>query len=367
MKKKYVIALVLSVLLCLASFGADVNVPTFEVITRGFMDSGSFVLSTRGSVDFLFAGGYKFNGRVLLGFESNDLEDLTQSKSMEFKGAEITMRELLGLPLHLTYFTGINDTFISGDIFPSMFGSKPISTKFRGYLYFPDPLQIRYDGIHTVSGTGVKLSTTFGTERNQTELYLYQDSYLGTGNYSLDIRTLLNFQKFKLEYFLGVSYPASPPFGFYRTGLLLFYDTGAGGEFLTQLGIPRYNPATDSIAIDLFYFLFEPRVRFGIFSIILTLFWHPQYYLQEVTNELGSADINVNFQFGEPELSPTSGGIESALNFSTTGGQQFKAVISPYLSAITSGVIWNVKINAKIFPLSVADLFDVFIGVRAEF
>lgn len=366
MRKVGAIALIITLLLTVGVAAADLAVPRLELITRGYASGGDFLLGTRGSVDFLVAGGYKFGGRILLGFESNNLEDTELEKNLAFRGAYVIMRNLFGIPLDLTYFTGENDTFGTGAIFPSYFGAKPIASRFSGYLYFPEESQVRYEGIHTVSGTGLKLASGFSSTVNLTSLYLYQDSYLGTGTYSLDISTAFNTELFKMEGFVGVSYPASV-YGFYRAGVLLYYDTGQGGEFLTQIGIPRWDPQEDPFAIDLFYFLFEPRVRFDFFTILLTLFWHPEYYLQTETNELGSADINANFQFGDPDTSLFSGGIEGKLSLSTTAAEQFRAVLAPYFNTITSGVIWDFKVNAQVFPWNVSEMFEMFVGVRAEF
>ena len=235
---------------------------------------------------------------------------------------------------------------------------------FGGYMYFPEG--IRYEGIHQVAGTGAKLETTFGTESNRTALYVYQDSFLGNGKFSADLWTIHNFRRFKLESFLGASFPVSQ-YGYYRAGLLLYYQAGETGEFLTQIGIPRWDPLNDPFQIDLFYFLFEPRVRLGMLSIIMTLFWHPEYYHQTQTAELGSVDVNVNFQIGNPDESLYSGGVEANISLLTYADEQFSAALSPYFSAVTSGVIWDFKVNVKLFPFDLADLAEGYIGVRAEF
>ncbi len=368
MKKAGIIVLILASYVSMYGTAADLAVPNLELITRGYVSGGDFLLGTRGSVDFLVAGGYKFGGRVLLGFESNNLEDTEDKKNLEFKGAYVIMRDLFGIPMDLTYFTGENDVFGTGSIFPSYFGARPIASRFSGYLYFPEENQVRYEGIHAVSGTGLKISSGFGSTVNLSALYIYQDSYLGTGTYSLDLFTAFNTELFKTEAFVGATHPyPDAKFGYYRAGLLLFYDTGQGGEFLTQIGVPRWDPNLDKFTIDLFYFLFEPRVRFDFFSIILSLFWHPEYYLQQETNELGSADINANFQFGDPNTSIINGGVESKLSLSTTAADQLRAVIAPYFSTMTSGVIWDFKVNTQLFPWNVKEMFEVFIGVRAEF
>ena len=348
------------------AFSADINVPVLELTTRGFFDSGgTFTLGTRGQVELLIAGGFKFGGQILMDFENDDLENADNVENLAFKGANITMRNPLNLPIEFAYFTGESDTFGAGDIFPDYFGSKKIASDFRGYLYFPEPDRVRYDGMHVVDGTGIKLSSAFLTDWNTTSIYFYQDTYLGSGTYSADLWTSVNTERFKLEAFAGASFPASS-FGFWRAGLLLFYDTGLGGEFLTQIAVPRLDPANDEVQLDLFYLLFEPRIRFGIFSIILTLFWHPEYYLQTATGELGSADINAKFHFGEPQ-GAASGGVEAKLGFSSSSDDQFKAIIAPYFSVATSGVSWDFKVNTKLFPFDLSDIVEIFVSVRAEY
>lgn len=346
------------------AFSANILVPSMELVTRGYMNGGSFVLSTKGDLDLLIEGGYKFGGQVILDFESENLHDITDTSSIGFKSASVLIRDLFSAPLDLTYFAGEYDNLCTGLMFPVYFGTGRIASRFGGYMYFPEG--IRYEGIHQVAGTGIKLETTFGSETNRTALYLYQDSFLGAGKYSADLWTIQNFRSFKLESFIGGSFPASS-YGYYRAGLLLYYQAGETGEFLTQIGIPRWDPMTDPMQIDLFYFLFEPRVKLGLLSIIMTLFWHPEYYHQTQTNELGSVDVNVNFQLGDPEANLFSGGVETNISFLTYADEMFNARISPYFSAITSGVIWDFKVNVKLFPFNLSDLAEGYIGVRAEF
>jgi len=365
-KTSFLKVLVLVPLLLFAAtavFGADLLVPKMELITRGYIENSSFTLATRGNFDLAVAGGYKFGGRLVFTTESDHLEDITDEGTIQFKAASVTLRDIFTLPLDISYFVGSIETLWSGDIFPERYGTKQIATKYRGYTYFPESIQ--YDGISDIYGTGMKFDASF-SDRFGAAAYLYQDSYLGDGKYSADIRTLLNLELLKLEAFIGSSFPMSS-FGYYRFGLFLFVETGSGGEFLTQIGIPKYDPYTDPFNINLFYFLFEPRVRINIFSIILTLFWHPGYYQFEETNEIGSVDMNINFFVGDPEKYPVSGGLESSLKFSTTSTEQFQAIISPYFSAVTSGVLWDIKINTKVFPFNIEDLFEIFIGIKAEF
>ncbi|MEW5815444.1 MAG: hypothetical protein AB1798_08645 [Spirochaetota bacterium] len=348
-----------------AVYSADIAVPLLELITRGYFENSTLVLGTRGTFDLLIGGGYKFGGRLVLNLESDHLEDISLNKNLEFKSISIITQEVFRLPLNITYFTGELEDFCNGDVFTTLYGAESVGTRYRGYMYFPEGA--RYNGIYNLAGTGISISTSSSlSEVFNASLYAYQDSYLGKGYYSTDIRAILNLEKFKLESFAGYSFPIST-YGYFRAGLLLFYDTGGGGEFLTQIGVPKWDPAADPFNIDLFYFLFEPRVSFYPLSIILTLFWHPKYYKQQLTDDLGSVDINVNFQIGNPQKSPASGGLESSLKFSAHQTEQFRALVSPYFSAITSGLLWNLKLNVKVFPFVLADMFEAFIGVRAEF
>lgn len=371
-------------LLALPAWSADLSVPNMELITRGYLDSGQFYLTTRGDIDLEMAGGYKFGGGLSLNLNTDNLgyrdpDPLTSTASnadivdylnsqatLTFSRAEVVMRSVFGSPLNITYFIGRGDVIASGDIFPELFGSIPIATNYSGYLYFPDGVQ--YDGIQQVNGTGLSVAADSVVDWGAWYLYLYQDGYLGNGYYSADVRNIMNFDQVKLEAFVGATYPGAK-FGLYRGGVMLFFKPGDTGEFITQIGVPRWDPWSEALDISNFYFLFEPRVYFDPLGVTMTFFWHPQYYHQVATDELGSADMNLNFLIGRPEVSPLSGGVETTVNFRTGTGasDQLKAVISPYLSMLASGVIWNFKVNATLWPFDLANIAEAFVGIRAEF
>ena len=348
------------------------------------MEDGIVFLNTRGSIDFHVEGGYKFGGSITLGLNSDNLNEtpgvlddnsstsdivsyLNSVPLIQFQSAEVSIRNIFNSSLNFSYFTGLNDIFANGDDFRTYFGTGPIGSRLRGYMYFPDGLI--YDGIYQVNGTGLKLSSNFGKDSALTEIYTYQDAYLGQGYFSSHVRSLLSFSDLKLETYAGVSYPVYPR-GMYSAGMLLFYAPSERASFLTQVGIPRYIPQVDSLSIEHFFFLFEPRVYFSNASLIFTLFWHPEYYKEYVITsdgELGSVDMNMNIQIGKPEESITSGGLEANASYETSGDRELNARISPYLSLITDGVIWDMKLNTHILPYELESLFEVFIGVRAEF
>lgn len=358
---------------------ANVSIPLFRLLTRGTVSEGVFSLNTVANVDIALEGGYKFGGRLEFELLNDDLEasdELGDSydpealravlgRTLTFKSANVIVREAFGTPIELSYFTGETDLIAAGHSFPELFGSVPFTTDFRGYVYFPEG--IAYEGIHAVSGTGFGVSTNQWLQNLRVLGYLYQDAWLGSGNYSSDLRLLYNTERLKLEYFVGASFPRGP-YGVYRSGLMLFYTTGEGGEFFTQIGVPRFAPGEDTeLTIDHFYFLFEPRVSLGLLSIVLTLFWHPEYYLLTPTGEDGAIDINVKFLLGNRLDAEVRGGVENRVALRPSSSTQLTAVVSPFLEVNTSGVLWDFKVNARLFPFSLADMFEGFIGIRTEF
>jgi len=204
--------------------------------------------------------------------------------SRDFFSASIDIRNLFSAPLSLSYFVGKNDTFGSGDGF-AQFGAAPIMTSYRGFLYFPNyPVGPLYDGIYQVHGTGAHLQYVPKVETLSMDLYVYEDTHAAftmLGNYSGDFRFLLNFPSIKLEGFVGSTYLLTTNSFAFRGGLL-FYASNRNVEFLSQIGIPVWNPLLDATPnINLFYLLVEPRLHLGLLSIVPTFFWHPGYYEQQ--------------------------------------------------------------------------------------
>ena len=378
---------IIAVLLFVSSslFGANVTIPTFQLLTRGILEGGQFTLQTAGEVDINFGGGYKFGGQLSLALSENNLEEATQpaaaydpdnidallNRSLRFRSASVIVRETFGWPINMTYFIGEQDRVLNGDLFPAEFGADAIASDFRGLLFFPTG--VVYDGVHVVDGTGLSVSTSSAWQRVFLQGAIYQDAYLGAGNYSTDFRVAFNTPGFKVEGFAGASFPVGASlFGFpefiYRGGVLMFYNTGQGGEFLAQIGVPRWLPATDG-ALDMgdFFVLFEPRVNINIISIVLTLFKHPESYEQQATDEGDAYDIFVRFIAGNIQENVVSGGLENGIRLRQGTSEQLRISVIPFLSINASGVIWDLRTDFKVLPFALEDLFTAYIGIRTEF
>lgn len=362
-------------------FAADISIPEMELITRANFSAPVPEITSRGKVLLDLSGGYKFSGNLALGFDSSDLsyssadinsytssaanlaDYLSHQTYISFQSAQVTLRDIFSKTSSFSYFIGKTDTFCSGDIFPDFFGTYPVATLYRGYTYFPSN---DFNGIYRVNGTGFKLATTWGTKTNQTSFYLYKDGYL-SGNYlSGDIWSVFNFKSLKLESFFGATFP-NGLYGIYRGGVLLNYKAGDVGDFMAQIGVPMWDPNA-AFDINRLFFLFEPRIHFNLFSLILTLFWHPGYYLQQKAIDTGTSNVHLNFMLGDLTKTPFAGGVEGTVTFnSSSSTNQFSIVATPYLSAITSGSILNLMLNINLFPFTLTNMFEGVIGIKAAF
>ncbi len=376
---QWVLPVVLAATALTPAWSASVDIPSLELYSRAIPGSGTLDLETEGEMDIAIRGGVKFGGEISLGFLSPFLEQdganrlylgADEGTALTFKSASVIIRDVLTLPFSLTYFVGESDTIGSGAAFADVFGAQPVASQYSGFLYFPD--SVRYDGIHTINGTGVKAALNPVDARYYAAVYAYQDGYFydvtpsgvafDPGRYSVDVHGLADFGKLKLEAFAGVTAPVSS-YGYYRAGLV-FHAADTAGEFLAQVGVPRWDPAHGSTDLDLFLVLFEARIYLGLLSIVPTVFLHPGSYLQQPTGEAGLVDFNVSLRLGDRSGSIVSGGLESNVAFKKEDLQDLEARVSPFVSFATAGALWQIKANVQVFP---SIDFEGFIGVKAEF
>lgn len=375
------IFIVLIVFLSVAPvFSANVIVPEFEIYTWGRDQGSGFQLDSYGDLELLLDGGYKFGANLMFDFTSSALETAADNDMLSFKSASITLRNLFNKPLNFTYFIGQGDTLCSGELFQRHFGASPIGSLYTSFVHFPTASGVDfYRGIHTVYGTGGKIEFAPDEENWLLSVYIYQDAaptFISTGppptldygHASLDVRAAFDWEAFKLEAFLGATYPVSDSsLGYYRSGLLMY--TGINKvEFLAEIGIPLWKPTVDAFSFDLVYALVEQRARMKILSETFTVMWRPSYYHQDAVLVADRGlDINLDLRFGNEEKSALAGGIEGNFVYPEDPAGDPTAKVIPYLQFATSGVVYELRASTKVYPFDTSELLEVFMSVKASF
>jgi hypothetical protein len=392
MKARALTSLVLAILLAVSgtrAFAADLSVDRLELLTHGSIDgSGLFTVNSRLFFDLSIEGGDKFAGLLRMDFLSSNIETalslaggqavdlptalakLNNLTSMGFRTAAVTAKRLFGANLDATYFVGYLESFGSGSDFMTLFGIEPFGTALSGPMAFPDGIggnpNLYYDGLDAVYGTGFRLSL-YGKD-SLLSLYTYQDADIGAGAWTANIRGLLAKGPLRAEAYLGASSSSLTTYGLYRGGLLFDVAPGKVGEFFAQVGLTRWDPAA-GLDINNFYFLFEPRVVFYPGSLAITVFYHPGWYRETATAEQNALDLAVNLKFGNISKSGSQGGLSSLLSFRPLEATPLTVDLSPYYSAIASGMEWSFKVDVRVFPIPAVwyGMFRPYIGVTTSF
>ncbi|MDR1099046.1 MAG: hypothetical protein LBL28_01050 [Treponema sp.] len=387
--------------------GAEITVPRLELATRAAAEKGDLVISSNAAVDIALNGGYKYGILLGLSFESANLgkafayrnfqtgllapaasvtgaeynelaESFNNQAVLSFRVATATARNLFGLPLELSYFVGLGDPFCSGEEFSARYGVPDMGTNFTGFFYFPEGIggnpYRRYNGIHEVQGTGFSFALT-RWENFIPLLYLYQNiPSISTAGvvaaksfYSGDLRGLFNGEKIKIEAFMGMTGGRNEAINL-RGGLLAFFTSGTGMDFLLQSGIPGWF-VDEEFSIDNWYFLIEPRLDFGLVAFHISFFYHPLEYLHIRTpEERGKADINIKLFVGDLGESRFQGGLETTMGVKADKPEEFSLKISPFASLASDGLRWDLKF--RINPLAAdhpEEILEVFVGIRTAY
>lgn len=411
MPKPRAALLTLAFALSLAAPGAlaaaDLRVDQLELLSHGALnpDTGAYEVGSRLFFDLSMEGGDKFAGLLKLDFLNGNIEqalntantnvdassptlsqDLTDRinnlTSPRLRTVAVTARSLFGLPLDLSYFVGEMDAFCSGDDFVPLFGAAPFATELRGPMVYPDGVggdpRVWYDGIYAANGTGFRVSTTAKlSEASVGYLYFYQDSNVGPGTWSGDLRFLVNSASVKAELFAGATTgSAESSYGLYRGGLLFYATSGDVGEFLAQTGITRWD-ATQALSLDDLYFLFEPRITLGIAQAAITVFYHPSWYQQKDyrgLGEKGALDTAFNLRFGSINSGGMQGGLQTLLAFRPLTGDPditppLAIDVAPYYALVSGGVRWDFKLDLRVFPYPSEwyGMFRPFIGLKTSY
>jgi hypothetical protein len=205
--------------------------------------------------------------------------------------------------------------------------------------------------------------------------YIYEDfSFVDSrtgmaqlGHYSGDLRVLANMAMVKLEGFSGITL-AKDTAPIFRGGLLAHFDSGKGVDFLFQCGIPGWQQGNE-FNIDNLFFLIEPRIRFGIFGVGFTFFYHPLWYLQvPFPEEQGRADVNVKFSLGDLFQRGVEGGLESTVHLKSDNIGDLSVFLSPFISFITGGIRWDSKVRINFMAFDApAEMFELFMGIQSSY
>jgi hypothetical protein len=338
-------------------FSANVTIPSMEIYSWARNEGSGFQLDSYGDIEVQLDGGYKFGGTLMFGFSSDVLETAAYNDMLSFKSASITLRELFNIPLNFTYFIGEGDTLASGEIFLQSFGTRRVESLYTNYVHFPNAQEFGfYRGIHTIYGTGGKIEFAPPEKSWLLSLYIYQDASpnaftsdialppvsLEYGHASMDIRAAFNWEKLKMEAFLGATYPTSDStLGYYRSGLL-FLAGIKDVELLAEFGIPLLKPTVDHLSFDLFYLLVEQRIQLGPMYEVLTVLWRPCYYHQTAVTDQ-ALDINLDVEFSGSEESTLAAGVGGNFVYELPPTDQVTGKIVPYLRIATSGVIYEIR------------------------
>jgi hypothetical protein len=399
--------------LCALS-GAEITVPRMEVSTRGAMEDGEFRFSTNSLMDIALNGGYKYG--ILLGFslESADLgkalaygnfrfnhwepanpgtpvteteynglvdqmnERMANQAYLSFRIVKATARDLFNQPLDFSFFMGYSDVFCSGEEFVNRYGLFSVPTDFTGFFYLPEgiggDITRRYDGIHGARGTGFSLALTRWANFIPM-VYAYQDfsffdpnsSLNGKNHYSGDLRFILNLERLKIEAFTGFT-SAIEENTEVRGGMLAFFTSGKGMDFLFQAGVPGWT-YRDKFTIDNLYFLIEPRLNFTNAAFHVSFFYHPLWYQHiESAGERGKADVNLKFLAGNIESQGLQGGLESTFGLRVTDRRDSSIKLSPLISFFSSGLRWDMKLRMDLLRCDrPAEMFEFFVGLRTAY
>jgi hypothetical protein len=398
--KRIVLGVLLSGALLVPAFGTNVKIPSLDLATRIFGYNGELVVQTQMFADILIEGGYKFGGRIVVGFDGimgflNNPAFGQALPPLTFKSVSLDVRDIFDIPLSLSYFMGQYDYLCYGDDFPRLFGTAFIQSTYRATYMLPGVIyNFDYRGIHRINGTGIKLQYSAPDQPFGFGLYVYQDQnfvtvqtlmttlpiinmnylFYNTGIYSSDLRFMINTETFKLEAFAGGTIDTGSWSGYMRFGILAYVGLG-DVDFLLEAGVPKWD--FGSIGIDLVYALFESRINLGPISIIPSVFMRPGQYLQQDTpTEINKIDFNLNLAVFNPRRDPVSFGVEG--NFATTdlltGSLVYQLRVLPFISLATPGIYWEIKASMVLIDSTTTLTFNDMLAsiqgmitIKAEF
>jgi len=363
------LGLSVTLLLATPAFSVDGPVsfpaPRLEILSAASVIDDELVL--QGAVDLNLELNFDtgIESGLLLGADTGDflrepapnvttdpqLQSVPGRHPLYLTGVYIGSRSLFGTPLELRYFLGESDSFGTGREFPSRFGLNYFASDMRGLRYFREANIPVYDGLHSISGHGLRLSTGQLRENMELRAYTYHDQQLEQENrYSSDLRLLFGSAGLSIDSFLGATYPYSDA-GLYRAGTMLFFDNGSIAQFFAQIALPAWEPGASITAEDLFL-LFEPRLYLRPVWFALTFFWHPTVYEQSATAAEGYSDIQLEARIARLDRTGLSGGLRNGFRFRPRDpvAEQLSIRVTPFLMSRLPGYSWELAVETQIYP-----------------
>ena len=361
------------------AFAGDFAFPSMYLLSTGYFDANeSFVISTQFDFSLAFKSTTNITTEVVLGFYTNSLEDyftaeqttltiteipadlanaiaiLNNQNFAGIKKIAVTVPELVFKGLSASFFAGHFDALASEAVIKKTATYKPLLPYIANKIYMPLGINNEglrwYDGAHPIYGTGLKLA--YSGKSFETATYIYQDSWIGKGYYSADMRFMYFSQQAAIDIFGGISFPQGN-WGLYRMGLFFNYNTGDIAEITAQIAVP-YWMSDSALSMDMFYFMLEPRVNFGMGFLTLAIFFHPGYYAQQETHENGVLDFKAALAFGSLEKGGAQAGIEALLQFNpNVPTDQFAMAVSPFFSMNQAKTQWQIKLAMVLLPAAV--------------
>ncbi len=344
-------------------FAANVSVDNLDIISLGSFDTKSdkFNMNTYLNFKTSLDGGYKFAANVAFETVTSELASNYKLNNLGlgavylfFNSAAVTARNLADSHIDLTFWTGSYRYLGDGNIY-------------KGYIYFPQSVNDKYDGFYRLRGTGLSATFKLLEEKLKFSTHIYNntnfiqptDTVTKLNYFSADIEAGLYFEYVYFELFGGytkdIKYPNDQSeiwSGRVKAGIT-FWVGNEHVEFYSTCGIPDidayrvadFNSGKSNL-FDSLYLLAE--LRFNLFKAnnVISFLTRPALYNETPTGYKSDFDINYKLIISSPNH-PLSGGIIANFSYYTNDKDEtdWNLILSPYLSILLSGVNWNINVG----------------------
>lgn len=270
------------------------------------------------------AGIYANIGDVVNFFNPVNKIQNTSKGNFGFSGASLNFPNMGGQIFFTSIFTGLYDNLGSDSLLQELIKTKIEDPKYR--KYYPGN---SFKPQNHIKGTGTAIYGAFK-----------QGFYLGTYTYwneqlkknaeiKTDIRMGGKFDFFSFDFFSGITVPFESKDFYFRSGILMLFDTDYGYNFFAEVGVA--NMLINKISAEnlnrSIYASFETRIKKENFSTSISFFLSPVFLLPVwITDE----SLQDSFYVGVSNLI-TFGNIEK---YNMEGGVLLLGSINPKKPAL---------------------------------